>query len=236
MARARHVLICACVLSLAATQASAGDAAQARRSPYRLTLEDPASFRLNRADLDQVGRRLPAGLAGKPYALQIERAARRAAIDPVLVHAVIAVESGYDASARSPKGALGLMQVMPQTALRYGVRDPARSADSNLGVGTRYLSDLLTLFEGNLELALAAYNAGERAVIRHGDRIPPYRETQRYVEAVSQTYRRLRFGSPAARAEYLRGTRLGPATAGTFTRSTLAPRWRRDAQRIGALD
>lgn len=235
MARARHLLICACLLSLAGTQAS-GDTAQARRSPYRLTLKDPASFRLNRADLDQVGRQLPARLAGKPYASQIQRAARRAAIDPLLVHAVIAVESGYDAGARSPKGALGLMQVMPQTALRYGVRDPAHSADANLGVGTRYLSDLLTLFDGNLDLALAAYNAGERAVIRHGDRIPPYGETQRYVEAVSQTYRRLRFGGSAVRAEYLRGTRLGPATGGAFTRSTLAPRWRRDAQRIGARD
>jgi hypothetical protein len=213
MGHTRHILpISACILLLGAAQASAGDATRVERSRYRLTVDDRTAFRLQRTGHEHISRQVPEKLAGKPYANQIQRAARQAAVDPALVHAVIAVESGYDPSARSPRGALGLMQVMPQTALRYGVSDPVRSAAINLQVGTRYLSDLIALFDGRLDLALAAYNAGEQAIMRHGERIPPYPETRRYVEAVSNAYRSLRRGGRSTNTltspEYLQGTRL----------------------------
>lgn len=100
-----------------------------------------------------------------------------------LLHAVIAVESGYDAMAVSPKGAQGLMQLMPATARRFGVADPFDPRDNVRG-GALYLKWLLDLFGGDLSLAIAGYNAGEQAVIRAGYRIPPYAETQRYVPRV----------------------------------------------------
>jgi hypothetical protein len=100
-----------------------------------------------------------------------------------LLHAVIAVESGYDALAVSPKGAQGLMQLMPATAQRFGVADPFDPRDNVRG-GALYLKWLLDLFGGDLQLAVAAYNAGENAVIRAGYRIPPYAETQRFVPRV----------------------------------------------------
>ena len=136
-------------------------------------------------------------LAGLPFAKLIEAAAREAALDPALVHAVIAVESGYNPAARSPKGALGLMQVLPATALRYGIRNAARSPAANLRAGTRYLSDLMALFDDRLELVLAAYNAGEAAVLRYGERIPPFRETRQYVPAVLARYLEWREPPPA---------------------------------------
>lgn len=100
-----------------------------------------------------------------------------------LLHAVIAVESAYDPRAVSPKGAQGLMQLMPDTARRFGVSDPF-DPRQNVRAGARYLKDLLALFDGDLALALAAYNAGEQAVLRAGRRIPAYVETQRYVPRV----------------------------------------------------
>ena len=131
----------------------------------------------------------PMPYADQPYAALIQGAAQAAAIDPALVHAVIFVESGYNANARSPKGAVGLMQVMPMTASRYGVPDPAQSPEANVTAGTRHLKYLLHKYGGRLELVLAAYNAGETAVSRHHRRIPPYPETQRYVPAVLAKYR-----------------------------------------------
>jgi soluble lytic murein transglycosylase-like protein len=117
-------------------------------------------------------------------------------IEYELLQALIATESGFDATAVSPKGAVGLMQLMPATAERYGVRaDPkltlARKLTdprTNIRAGTRYLRDLINLFPGRLELALAAYNAGEGAVQRAGNQIPNYRETQNYVKTVLQLY------------------------------------------------
>ena len=117
-------------------------------------------------------------------------------IEYELLQALIATESGFDATAVSPKGAVGLMQLMPATAQRYGVRaDPKTSVEkkladprTNIGAGTRYLRDLINLFPGRLELALAAYNAGEGAVQRAGNQIPNYRETQNYVKTVLQLY------------------------------------------------
>ena len=138
----------------------------------------------------------------------LRAAAQSHQLDVELLKAVVAAESGFDADAVSPKGAVGLMQLMPATAQRYGVvadkvpgRDrrgqpvPARSvADkltdprTNVNAGARYLADLLKLFKGQLDLALAAYNAGEGAVQRAGNQIPNYRETQAYVKTVMGLY------------------------------------------------
>jgi hypothetical protein len=115
-----------------------------------------------------------------PYAKIIDEAADRVGVDPRLVRAVIQVESAYQASARSRKGAMGLMQLMPETARRYAVADPY-DPGSNIDAGIRHLKTLLDRFE--LSLALAAYNAGEAAVERFRG-IPPYAETQDYVRQV----------------------------------------------------
>lgn len=121
---------------------------------------------------------------------EISAAAQASRLDPALLHAVVEVESGYNPKAVSPKGALGLMQLMPDTARRYGVTDPFDAAQ-NLRGGAHHLRNLLNRFSNDKELALAAYNAGEAAVLRHG-RIPPYRETRDYVPAVLQRYELLR--------------------------------------------
>ena len=118
----------------------------------------------------------------------IDNAARAHGLDPKLVHAVIRAESGYNANAVSSKGAVGLMQLIPATAQRYGVQD-SYDPGQNIQGGTRYLRDLLKMFNGNLELAIAGYNAGENAVIRAGNRIPPYPETMAYVPKVLSFYR-----------------------------------------------
>jgi soluble lytic murein transglycosylase-like protein len=125
------------------------------------------------------------------FAPQIEKAADEAGVEAALVHAVITAESGYNPQAVSRVGAQGLMQLMPATARRYAVKD-AFDPRQNIRGGTRYLRDLLDMFDNNVELAVAAYNAGENAVIRHGRRIPPYRETQAYVPKVLALYRKYR--------------------------------------------
>lgn len=121
-------------------------------------------------------------------------------IDIELLQALIATESGFDRTAVSPKGAVGLMQLMPDTARRYGVSADAKvtlekkltDPRINVRAGSRYLRYLIDMFPGNLELALAAYNAGEGAVQRAGNRIPNYRETQNYVKTVMQIYTMLK--------------------------------------------
>jgi soluble lytic murein transglycosylase-like protein len=122
------------------------------------------------------------------YVPIIANAAKINGLDPKLIHAVIRAESGYNARALSPKGAVGLMQLIPATAQRYGVANINDPSD-NIHGGTRYLRDLLTMFNGNVELALAGYNAGENAVIRAGHRIPNYPETMAYVPKVMNFYR-----------------------------------------------
>ena len=145
-------------------------------------------------------------------------------IDYELLQALIATESGFDAEAVSNKGAVGLMQVMPDTARRYGLEGDKKLtlerklADPKLNIktGARYLRDLLNMFPGKLELALAAYNAGEGAVQRAGNRIPNYKETQNYVETVLQLYEALkppatantpRLAAPRVRVEMTGGAR-----------------------------
>ena len=139
------------------------------------------------------------------FASMIERNAEASALDPALVKAVIAVESAFEPSAVSPKGAVGLMQVLPTTAARYGlserrgvtVAQQLLDPGTNVRIGVRYLRDLLEIFDNDLSLALAAYNAGEESVRQSGNRIPPFRETQAYVALVRQFQARY---EPAPRA------------------------------------
>ena len=123
----------------------------------------------------------------KQFTPLVSTVAKEQGLDPALLHAVITVESGYNPHARSVKGAAGLMQLMPDTARRYQVSD-IWDPRQNVSGGARYLRDLLAMFNNNLGLALAAYNAGENAVIQHGNRIPPYPETRSYVPRVIQHY------------------------------------------------
>jgi len=119
----------------------------------------------------------------------VEEAASQNRLDAALLHALITTESGYNPRAVSRKGAMGLMQLMPGTASRYGVSD-AFDPVQNVHAGARYLGDLLQLFNQDLSLALAAYNAGEKSVIKYGNHIPPYRETVAYVPKVLDYYRK----------------------------------------------
>lgn len=125
------------------------------------------------------------------YAAHIQAAASAAKLEPALVHAVISAESGYNPAARSKAGAVGLMQLMPGTAERYSVADRLDPAD-NIKGGTRYLGDLLKMFNNDLPLALAAYNAGEKNVVKYGNKIPPFDETRAYVPKVLAYYQKYR--------------------------------------------
>ena len=129
------------------------------------------------------------GVNKQRFADLINDAANRHQVDVKLVHAVIQAESAYNASAISSAGAVGLMQLMPDTARRYGVID-RNNPIQNIDGGTHYLKDLLRMFDSNLNLAVAAYNAGENAVIRYNNSIPPYPETQNYVKTVLALYNR----------------------------------------------
>ncbi len=148
---------------------------------------------------------LPAYHATQPL---LREAAQATGVDAQLLKAVIAAESGFDPRAISPKGAIGLMQLIVPTAQRYGVRADRSSPvqaklmdpKTNIQAGARYLRDLMAMFPGQLELSLAAYNAGEGAVQRAGNQIPNYPETQNYVRTVMQLYRHWQPHSAAALA------------------------------------
>jgi len=125
----------------------------------------------------------PDALRAAMFKPMIQKVARETSISPQLLHAVIAVESGYDAKAVSRKGARGLMQLMPQTAQRFGVRNVLDPMENVRG-GALYLKWLLDYFDGDLKLALAGYNAGENEVVRAGYKIPANKETRNYVPKV----------------------------------------------------
>jgi soluble lytic murein transglycosylase-like protein len=127
----------------------------------------------------------------KRHDTQIRLAAQENGIEPALLHAVVQVESGYNPRAVSAKGAVGLMQLMPTTARALGVRNSV-DPQANLRGGARLLRNLITTFEGDLALALAAYNAGETAVRRYAMQVPPYAETRSYVAAVLRRYQALK--------------------------------------------
>ena len=149
------------------------------RSPDVETVEVAGTPRIRTARTDP--------LRGRSHALDAiieQNATKRYAVRPDLIRAVIQVESAYDPNARSPAGAMGLMQLMPQTAKELGVPNPY-DPEQNVRAGTSYLRRLLDTYDGNEELALAAYNAG--AVRRHGERMLPYPETLAYVEKVRAT-------------------------------------------------
>jgi len=154
------------------------------RYRYRLLILSPTA-------MTESGQRYDPALLARAsrYDPLIDRAAAAAALEPALLRAVIVVESGFNARAVSKKGAIGLMQLMPATALRYGVRDPF-DPGQNVHAGAHYLKYLIDRFGHNIRLALAAYNAGEDAVTRNGG-IPPYSETQAYVPKVLKIYRLL---------------------------------------------
>lgn len=181
-----------------------------KRTSKRLVNENKQQSDKVRREQDEIQARINARLEARlkartdPYALRpatpvsgsmsvlraryrhlIDDAARRHGLTPELLHAVIRTESAYQANARSHAGACGLMQLMPQTALRFRVGDIWDPAE-NIEGGAAYLRFLLDLFDHDLRLALAGYNAGEGAVKKYGYEIPPYRETQDYVRKVLQ--------------------------------------------------
>ena len=152
---------------------------------YRLLVLSPQ-------DMTQSGEHYNATLLARAaqYDSIIERAAVSAAVEPNLLRAVIVVESGFDSRAVSKRGAVGLMQLMPATASRFGVSnlyDPSE----NVHAGAQYLKFLMNRFGQNIRLVLAAYNAGEDAVARNGGQIPPFTETMAYVPKVLKVYRML---------------------------------------------
>jgi len=163
----------------------------------------------------------------------LREASQTSGIDFELLKALIATESGFDAGAVSPKGAVGLMQVMPATAERYGVVGDRKSpvgrklADprTNIRTGTKYLRALLDMFDGRVELALAAYNAGERAVQRAGNKVPNFPETRNYVKTVMQLYALLKPPSmgPRLAGEAPHRIRMELPVGGAIGRGNLPP-------------
>ena len=133
---------------------------------------------------------IPTDAEMRRYAAIIRGACRANGVEGELVHAIIWAESSFNPNAVSPAGASGLMQLMPETARSYGVRD-VFDPEENIRAGVKIMGRLLAQFDGDVELALAAYNAGPNAVIRAGNRIPPHPETEAYVPKVMDYYRRL---------------------------------------------
>lgn len=147
-----------------------------------------ARFQFKERERRQKETKIVSGKPKRGYDKLIDKVARAEGLDSDLLRAVVETESNYDPKAVSKKGALGLMQLMPETARDMGVTDPFHPAE-NLGAGARYLRQLIDKYEGKLTLALSAYNAGEKAVERYKG-IPPFPETQDYVRKVLKAYER----------------------------------------------
>ena len=146
------------------------------------------------ARIEREERVHPAGFRGRDWTSGnshidqlIKTNADRMRLDPYLVFLVIEQESHFRVRALSPKGAQGLMQLMPGTARRLGVRRPFDAAE-NIRGGTKYLRELMDMFSGQVNLVLASYNAGEGAVLKYGRNVPPYRETREYVKKIGKRY------------------------------------------------
>jgi soluble lytic murein transglycosylase-like protein len=182
----KHIL----VISLVALYASVGKTAPAEAQIYSwrddngvLTVSDRPKGAGPRALAVPVGAPLPRE-ANPHLEPVIRQHADQQGIRPDLVRAVIQVESNFNPRAVSPKGAMGLMQLMPATAAEFGVTDPFNPIE-NIRAGVRYLRQLLDRYDKNEQLALAAYNAGPGAVDKYGSKVPPYKETQNYVQKIS---------------------------------------------------
>lgn len=162
-----------------------------RHSGYKVVVKTPLSIALPFSRQRAPGNLLTQSMALSRAQLSstIDFMANKYRLDPFLLHAVIQAESAYNPAAQSHKGAMGLMQLMPDTANRYGVRNPWNPVE-NIEGGAMYLRDLLGMFESNIVLAVAAYNSGENTVRKYGNRIPPIPETQDYVMRVLRNYRR----------------------------------------------
>jgi soluble lytic murein transglycosylase-like protein len=150
---------------------------------------EPRRFGLFPENADEQARREI--LQDLPYGSALSAAADRHGLDGLLLAAVVEVESGFSPEAVSPRGALGLMQVLPSTGRAQGVKGDLLDPDVNVDAGSRYLRGLLDLYDGDLELALSAYNAGPTVVSRHAG-MPPFRETREYVRKVLARYERYR--------------------------------------------
>lgn len=203
----RRLVLVAVMLALGAGSARATDPIYYRRDPdgtlVLTNVPDHRDLRPMRPEM----RSIHPG-EGAKYRDLIYEAAREQGVHPELAYAVAAVESSFDPQARSVKGAEGLMQLMPDTAARFGVSDPFDPADNVRG-GVRFLKYLLDMFDGNLRLALAAYNAGENVVLALG-RVPPYEETRTYVAKVIRMFGAGRppyLDAAAAHAPETRGAR-----------------------------
>ncbi len=203
---------CADVYSFVAEDGTVRFSNQPDDPRYKLYLRDPSEYKLretkefgNLRNPGDYRLRAPWGkrterdvldnplLEGKPYQVHVIEAAKNTQLDPALIHAVITAESNYNVNAVSQKGAVGLMQLMPDTARRYGLKNrEIKHPDKNIKAGAQYLADLIRMFDGDLKLALAGYNAGENVVVRYGRKVPPYAETQAYVPRVLRVYDELR--------------------------------------------
>jgi soluble lytic murein transglycosylase-like protein len=191
------------VLALSTALVAAGDVRIVVRASGRKVILNESSV--------QRSRRLSAKLAALPDAglePMIARHSDAQNLDPKLVRALIQAESGYNARAVSNKGAIGLMQLMPDTASELKVRNPY-DPDQNIRGGTLYLRQMIDHFAGKVELAIAAYNAGPGAVEKHGG-IPPFAETRDYVRRVLALWRGADFALPTASAILLQGSHRKP--------------------------
>jgi len=173
------------------------------KSKWRYETLDCDNVRLERtfrvpsplARFDVIDKRIRNSIVDKNFESEFENeilsAGERYGVDPYLIRAVIKVESNFNPQAVSPKKAMGMMQLIPETASLYGVENPFDPED-NIDGGVRHLRDLMKYFEGDLELVLSAYNAGKEAVIKYGYDIPPYPETEAYVEKVLAYYNHIK--------------------------------------------